>query len=123
MAGGLRTDMKYDVEEYISSSGKVPFADWLLGLKDVVAQAKLIARIDRAAHGNFGDWKSLADGVFEMRESHGPGYRIFYAVVGRKIILLLAGSFKRDQDRTMAKAKEYLADYGRRKKNEIQQVI
>ncbi len=74
---------------------------------------RLRAQIDRAAHANFGDWKSLADakGVFEMRENYGPGYRIFYGVIDRKIILLLAGSTKKDQNRAVAKAKMYLADY------------
>jgi putative addiction module killer protein len=94
-------------------AAKAPFAEWLLGLKDHVARSRLTARIDRAAHGNFGDWKSLSGvkGLCEMRDQHGPGYRLFFAVVGGRIILLLAGSSKRDQDRAIAKAKEYLADY------------
>lgn len=110
--------MGYEIEEYITASGKSPFADWLLDLKDVVARSKLTARIDRAAHGNFGDWKPLTGvkGVFEMRENYGPGYRIYYSVIGRKIILLLAGSSKKDQNRAIAKAGAYLADYERRMK-------
>lgn len=110
--------MEYQVEEYLTSAGVSPYAIWFEGLKDTVARAKLLARIDRAAHGNFGDWKALvgAKGVFEMRESYGPGYRIFYAVVGRRIVLLLAGSTKKEQNRTIAKAKEYLADYEARMK-------
>ena len=105
--------MQYEIEEYVTAEGKSPYADWLDNLKDIIARAKLTARIDRAAHGNFGDWKSLAgaNGLFELRESHGPGYRVFYSIVGRKIILLLAGSTKKDQRRTIAKAKDYLADY------------
>lgn len=108
--------MKYNVEEYVAANEKSPFADWLLDLKDVVAQAKLTARVDRAAHGNFGDWKPLADakGIFEMRENYGPGYRLYYTIIGRKIILLLAGSSKKEQNRTISKAKEFLADYERR---------
>ncbi len=68
--------------------------------------------------GNFGDWKDIkgAKGVFEMREHYGPGYRIFYAVVGKKVVLLLAGSTKKDQKKTIAKAKEYLTDYVERTK-------
>ena len=105
--------MPYDIQEYVTANGSAPFGEWLLGLKDHVARARLTARIDRAAHGNFGDWKTLAGagGVFEMRDSYGPGYRIYYGIVGGKIILLLAGSSKRDQERTVAKAKKYWADY------------
>lgn len=107
---------QYDIEEYVDRSGKVPFRDWLLRLKDSIARAKLTARIDRAAHGNFGDWKAIknAPGVFEMREHYGPGYRIFYAVIGQKIVLLLAGSSKRDQKKAIATAKRNLADFADR---------
>jgi putative addiction module killer protein len=108
--------MEYQIEEYVSANGDAPFSEWLSELKDVIAIAKITARIDRAAHGNFGDWKSLVGtkGVFEMRETHGGGYRIFYSLVGKKIILLLAGSTKKDQKKTIAKAKAYLEDYQER---------
>tara|TARA_B100000315_G_C14448823_1_gene528119 strand:+ start:695 stop:1033 length:339 start_codon:yes stop_codon:yes gene_type:complete len=104
---------QYDIEEYETITGKAPFGKWLLNLKDEMAQAKIHARIRRASFGNFGDWKDIkgAKGVFEMREHYSPGYRIFYAVVGKKLVLLLAGSTKKDQKKTIAKAKEYLADY------------
>jgi putative addiction module killer protein len=110
--------MVYEIEEYITSNGKSPYAKWYGGLKDRVAIAKLAGRIERAAHGNFGDWKPVtgAKGVYEMRENYGPGYRIYYSIIGQKIILLLAGSTKKDQDCTIAKAKEYMADYERKAK-------
>lgn len=50
-----------------------------------------------------------------MRIHYAQGLRIFYTIVGQKVILLLAGSSKRDQDRVIAKAKEYLADYYKRR--------
>ncbi len=105
--------MQYEIEEYVAASGKSPYADWLNTLRDITARAKLASRIDRAAHGNFGDWKSLAgaNGLFELRVNHGPGYRVYYSIVARKIILLLAGSTKSDQRRTIARAKAYLADF------------
>ncbi len=108
----------YQIEEYVGTNGKSPFSGWLLSLIDERAQAKIRARITRASLGNFGDWKTIkgAKNLFEMRDNYSAGYRIYYSFVGRKIILLLAGSTKRDQDRTIAKAKEYLADYERRVK-------
>jgi putative addiction module killer protein len=74
------------------------------------------ARIRRASLGNFGNWKPITDakGVFEMREHYGPGYRIFYSVIGNKIVLLLIGSEKKDQDKAIAKATAYLTDYEER---------
>jgi len=110
--------MVYEVEEYVTANGKSPYAEWFDALKDQIAKAKIMARIDRAAHGNFGDWKPLSGtkGVSEMRENYGPGYRIYFTIVGRKVILLLAGSSKRDQDRVIAKAKNYLQDFENRRK-------
>jgi putative addiction module killer protein len=109
---------KYEIEVYEDSTGAAPFESWLLKLKDKRVQVKIQKRIDRAALGNFGDWKDIEDanGIFEMREHYGAGYRIFYSIVNRKIILLLAGSSKKDQKRTIMKAKEYLADYKRKNK-------
>jgi putative addiction module killer protein len=111
---------KYEVEEYATGEGVKPFGEWLLGLRDSLAKAKLLARINRAAHGNFGDWKSIknAPGLFEMREHYGPGYRIYYAIVQGKLILLLAGSTKRDQNAMIAAAKKRLADYQERSQDD-----
>jgi putative addiction module killer protein len=108
----------YEILEYVMADGKKPFAEWLLSLRDKKARAKIRSRITRASLGNFGDWKSLAGGggICEMREHFGVGYRIFYKLAGRKIILLLAGATKPEQDRMIAKAKEYLANYERRTK-------
>ncbi len=107
---------QFEIESYITKKGKAPFLRWLERLKDNTAKTKLYARIDRASYGNFGDWKTLknAKGVHEMREHYGQGYRIYYSIVGQNIILLLAGSTKKDQSKAIAKAKEYLADYKRR---------
>ena len=107
---------QYEVEEYVTERGIVPFAEWLLRLKDKTGQAKLVARIRRASFGNFGDWKEIkgAKRLYEMREHYGPGYRIFYTIVGNKLMVLLAGSSKKDQNKAVAQAKKYLADYEER---------
>ena len=107
---------QYEVEIYLSEDKRAPFQEWLDQIKDKTARTKLYARLRRASYGNFGDWKDIkgAKGIYEMREHYGQGYRMFYTIVGQKIILLLAGSSKKDQSKTIAKAKEYLADYKRR---------
>ena len=52
------------------------FDDWLRGLKDRVAKAKIFSRIDAAALGNFGKREAVGEGVLEMKIHVGPGYRI-----------------------------------------------
>ena len=63
--------------------------------------------------GNFGDTKSLKDGIHELRDHYSPGYRIYYSIAKETVVLLLAGSVKQDQDQQQAieKSKEYLKQW------------
>ena len=90
-------------------NGKMPFREYLAGLKDVVGKAKILTRIERAEKGNFGDYKDLGKaGLFEMRDDFGPGYRIYFSVEGDEIILLLLAGTKRSQSKDITKAASYL---------------
>jgi len=53
------------------------FNKWLKELKDLSAKAAILARINRAKNGNFGDHKSVGDGLYEMRIMKGAGYRVY----------------------------------------------
>jgi putative addiction module killer protein len=103
----------YQIDEYATADGRRPFGEWLVGLRDRRAQARLLARLDRVQLGNLGDWKALprTGGVAELRDPHGPGYRVYFAIVDGRIVLLLAGSTKRDQAAAIRRATAYLADY------------
>ena len=98
---------QYDIEEYETITGKTPFGDWLLNLKDEMAQAKIRARIRRASFGNFGDWKDIkgAKGIFEMREHYSPGYRIFYAIVGKSLFCCWPDQLKKTRKKRLSKRK------------------
>ena len=61
------------------------------------AVARVLARIERLAAGNAGDVKPVDQGVSELRIDHGPGYRVYYVMKGRTIIVLLAGGDKTTQ--------------------------
>jgi putative addiction module killer protein len=106
----------YEVEEYVTEDGTTPFADWLEGVKDTRARMRLLARLDRASLGNLGDWKAVSgmEGIAVLRDHYGPGYRVYISFVGRNTILLLTGSTKRQQSRTIRQAQGYLEDYRRR---------
>jgi len=68
-------------------------------------------RLDRLKLGNFGDCKTLQEGVSELRIHYGPGIRIYYGKIGDRTVLLLCGGDKGSQDRDINKAKDYLNDY------------
>lgn len=73
------------------------FAQWLDGLRDIKARARVQARLDRLAEGNRGDVKPVGEGVSELRINFGPGYRVYFKSRGRELIVLLAGGDKGTQ--------------------------
>jgi putative addiction module killer protein len=100
-----------EIRHYVSRTGKDVFDQWLTQLADTRTQAKIAVRINRLAAGNFGDCKSLRQGLFELRIDWGPGYRIYYAMLGTSCVLLLCGGDKRKQSSDIDRALEYLKDY------------
>lgn len=73
------------------------FIRWYSRLKDVVAKARIAAPLKYATLGNFGDCKSVGQGVMEMRIHAGPGYRLYYAQAGTTVYVLLLGGDKKTQ--------------------------
>jgi putative addiction module killer protein len=63
--------------------------------------------------GNFGDAKAVGEGVFEMRVASGPGYRIYYAEDGQKIVVLPCGGTKGSQAADILRAKVCWHEYKR----------
>ena len=81
------------------------FAAWLVALGDHKAKARIVARIEAAKLGNFGDCDSVGDGVSEMRIDFGPGYRVYFMREGRVIYLLLCGGDKSSQKKDIRRAR------------------
>ena len=83
-----------------------PFVEFINGLRDARAKAKIAARLDRLAIGNAGDVAPVGEGVSELRLHFGPGYRVYFVQRGKVLIILLCGGDKSSQARDIKRAKE-----------------
>jgi putative addiction module killer protein len=86
------------------------FDNWLSGLADQKAKAKIVSRIERLGFGNPGDVKPVGEGLSEIRVPYGPGYRIYYKQTDKTVVLLLCGGDKSTQAKDIKRAKEIAAE-------------
>jgi putative addiction module killer protein len=82
------------------------FAEWLKGLKHATTRQRLNKRLLKVSMGNLGDVQAVGEGVFEMREHFGPGYRLYYMQRRQILIVMLAGGEKSSQQADIRKAIE-----------------
>lgn len=87
------------------------FNNWLDGLRDLRARAKIQARILRLSHGNPGDVKPIGEGLSEMRIDYGPGYRVYFMQHGAVLVIVLCGGDKTTQTQDIKTAKRIAADW------------
>jgi putative addiction module killer protein len=80
------------------------FSDWLSSLEDGLTKRRLARRLEKAQNGNLGDIKHVGDGVFEMREHFGPGWRMYYVHCGKILVVMLGGGDKSTQSTDIARA-------------------
>jgi putative addiction module killer protein len=104
----------FEIVRFQAADGTEPVSEWLRALKDKQAQARIRIRIQRVAAGNFGDCEPVGDGVSELREHLGPGYRVYLARRGKTLVVLLCGGTKKSQAADIELAKKYWADWKRR---------
>lgn len=80
------------------------FDSWFDELKDVTTKMRLVARLKKVSLGNLGDVKHVGEGVSEMREHFGAGWRMYFVQHGQVLVIMLAGGDKSTQARDIAKA-------------------
>ncbi len=102
-----------EIRNYLTAEGRSPFEEWLDALRDTRAIDKIEKRLKRVALGNFGDYRSVGEGVYELRIDYCPGYRVYFGQVESTIVLLLCGGDKSTQEQDILRAKEYWRDYER----------
>ncbi|MET0103439.1 MAG: type II toxin-antitoxin system RelE/ParE family toxin [Sedimenticola sp.] len=105
------------VNEYTDEKGKSPYSQWLNGLRDARAKAKIIMQVDKMELGLFGDVQPIGDGLSELRIHYGPGYRVYFGKEGNQVYLLLCGGDKSTQSKDIKQAKRYWQDHKRRCKD------
>ena len=86
------------------------FSEWLAGLRDVRAKARIVVRIRRMEMGNPGDFATVGEGICEMRIHYGPGYRLYFVPKGDQLVVLLCGGDKQRQAADIARAKAIARD-------------
>ena len=100
----------YDVLVFQARSGERPYLEWL-GTLDKKMQERVLDRVARMRRGQFGDFKALDGGLYELRLFVGPGYRVYFGERRQKLILLLNGGDKSSQKRDIRKAMEFWKTY------------
>lgn len=94
-----------------TSDGRVPFRDWMNRIKDQPIYERIMSRLERVEEGNFGEHRSVGEGVSELVINFGPGYRVYYGLDGINIVILLTGGSKATQRKDIESAKEYWRQY------------
>jgi putative addiction module killer protein len=99
-----------ELREYVDGRGRMPFREWLRAL-DRSARAKLHTALSRIALGNLSNAKGVGGGVLEYRANFGPGYRIYFAMDGERLVILLGGGTKQRQHLDIETAIERWNEY------------
>ena len=107
--------MSIDVLKYASCRWNYSAGRVARGLRDRSRKARVLIRLDRLELGLEGHWRSVGEGIRELKISEGKGYRVYYAWDGSKIVLLLCGGNKSTQNTDIENARTYWRDYNERK--------
>ncbi len=103
-------EIRNQVSFYRTENGEVPFKKALLAIRDRQAVMRINQRIMRMENGNLGDCKSVGNGVFEARIDYGPGYRVYYSLLGRQVIVLYVAGEKSTQQADIEFSKQCKKD-------------
>jgi putative addiction module killer protein len=103
-----------EIQEFLDSSGRSPFARWFDGL-NALAAARVTIALTRLSQGNFSNVEGVGAGVYELKMDFGPGYRVYFGKDAERLVILLGGSGKKRQGAAIAAAQTAWAEHRRRK--------
>ena len=107
----MRNTAPRKLQVYRDQNGRQPFTEWFYTIQDIKTRTRIRKRLDRLEDGNFGNCKSVGNGVFELLLHFGPGYRIYFGQSDNTVVLLLCGGDKSSQKQDIARAKNYWLQY------------
>ena len=94
------------IVEYETPEGINHFDRWFETLP-LSIQGWVRSRLERVKRGVLGDVESVGEGVSELRFLQtGPGFRIYFGMRGRQMVILLCGGDKGSQKRDVKFAKQ-----------------
>jgi len=105
-----------EILRYQQFGGKEPFTEWLNSIHDKVAQSRVRIRLRQIEAGNFGDCKTVGQGISELRIHIGAGYRVYFGRKGKTVVILLCGGNKHSQSTDIRQAKLYWEEWKRSQK-------
>ena len=97
------------IKYYRTTVGEIPFLHWFGSLCNLTAKDEIRSRLNRLKLGNYGDYKSVGEGVLELRFR--SGIRIYFSEIGDIVVLLFCGGDKDTQDRDITRTKLYWKDF------------
>ena len=103
------------IVEYLTDDGVSPFRNWFDKLESRAA-AKITTALIRLGMGNTSHVKSVGGGVHEYKLDYGPGYRVYFGMDGKELVILVGGGTKKRQSSDIRTAALHWADYKRRKR-------
>lgn len=108
---------EWEIQIYVTEGEVCPFGEWFDTLEPQT-QVRINARVNRLRFGNFGDCKSVGEGVYELRFMFGSGFRVYYGLAGKRIVLLLMGGSKKTQNKDIQTAQTLWKAYQDEQKGE-----
>lgn len=103
-------NQEFKIIAFEDAKGSEPFTEWILSLASAI-QKRIFARLARLQVGNFGDCKQISENLYELRCFFGPGYRIYFSKLKKRIIVLLCGGDKNTQTKDIKKAAQYWKEF------------
>ena len=91
------------------------FRAWLKSMRDKPTRSRIDARVKRVVYGLLGQTRTLGGGLEELKLDFGPGYRVYFARRGDRLVILLAGGDKSTQRRDIEMARAVLTRWEARK--------